>query len=496
MRHRIGMLALNFAIAVFAVMVSVGPAFADIAGAAAVAGAGAAAMGAAATAAAKALPGLLKELKEIQEKYAGKPMPEDVGKRFEELATEAKAMQDSVDRDDQITSFERFDRKLREVPDPTLPAGRDNGGAKNRVAGYVTLGDFVLASEEMERFRQQRFVKGQSAAVMIDGASLLGTGTLFGPHGEPLVPLTRDGRKAFESAMESKAVPTIGTGVLEPERLTRVPQVTPDDRLTFSDVINTGRTGAGSVSYVREEAFSDTAAETAHGAQKPEQTLEYTEQTATVATIAGWIPVHNQQLEDWPQLRSLIDGRLRYSVQRRRDYQLVWGNGTAPNLQGIMDVSGTQDIEANGRYDSGDHTLIDVARMGITDVLVAGYQPNFLAIHPYDWEAIVLEKGTDNRYVWAVVTDENGSRIWGLRVVESVAMQERAGVATERRVMIVGDGQMGAQILDRAALTVLVGAINDQFIRNMRTILAEERLAFPIYAPAAFAFFETQASAT
>jgi HK97 family phage major capsid protein len=296
--------------------------------------------------------------------------------------------------------------------------------------------------------------------------------------------------------MESKAVPTIGTGVVEPERLARMPQVTPDDRLTFSDVINTGRTGAGSVSYVREEAFSDTAAETAHGSQKPEQTLEYTEQTATVATIAGWIPVHNQQLEDWPQLRSLIDGRLRYSVQRRRDYQLVWGNGTAPNLQGIMDVSGTQDIEANGRYDSGDHTLIDVARMGITDVLVAGYQPNFLSIHPYDWEAIVLEKGTDNRYVWAVVTDENGSRIWGLRVVESVAMQERAGVATERRVMIVGDGQMGAQILDRQQLTVMVGLINDQLIRNMRTILAEERLAFPIYAPAAFAHFETQASST
>jgi HK97 family phage major capsid protein len=132
----------------------------------------------------------------------------------------------------------------------------------------------------------------------------------------------------------------------------------------------------------------------------------------------------------------------------------------------------------------------------VTDVMVAGYQPNFVAIHPFDWEAIILQKGTDNHYVWVIVTDSNGSRLWNLRVVETVAMQAAAGVATEARELIVGDGQMGAQILDRQQLTVMVGLINDQLIRNMRTILAEERLAFPIYAPAAFAHFETQASST
>jgi len=92
--------------------------------------------------------------------------------------------------------------------------------------------------------------------------------------------------------------------------------------------------------------------------------------------------------------------------------------------------------------------------------------------------------------VWAVVTDANGSRIWGLRAVESIGARSRSD---GRRELIVGDWQMGAQLLDRMDLTVMVGLIDKQFVQNMRTILAEERIALPVYAPAAFAHFQTDA---
>ena len=202
------------------------------------------------------------------------------------------------------------------------------------------------------------------------------------------------------------------------------------------------------------------------------------------------MPVQNQQLEDWAQLRSLIDGRLRYSVKRTEEEQILFGNGTPPNLEGILDVAGTTNIATDGRYDAVNDTLIDVVRRGITDVLVAGYQPNAVVLHPYDWETIVLEKGSDQRYVWAVVTDNNGSRIWGIRAVESIGARSRVD---GRREVVVGDWQMGAQLLDRMQLTVQVGLVDRQFIENMRTILAEERIALPIYAPAAFAHFQTDA---
>jgi HK97 family phage major capsid protein len=439
---------------------------------------------------------ITKEAQKLQEDHRGKAMPPEVGEKFAALCAEGKVIQDEIDREKALDSMEGTKRYLREIPDPALPADRDAKGSSGvDVAGYMSVSDFVIASPEFQQFAKNEYARGSHAVIQL-GAALLGKNVVTGPRGEPMVALTREQRKAIQERIESKAIPTLGTGVVEVERLARIPQVTVDDKLTLRSVIDTGTTGAGSVEYVREEALTGSAAETTHGAAKPELGLEYTLQTAPVRTIAGWIPVQNQQLEDWPQLRSLIDGRLRYSVKRREDYQLVWGNGTPPNLEGLLTVSGTNDIEANGRYNASDHTLIDVIRMGITDVRVAGYEPNFVAAHPYDWESIVLMKGTDDRYVWAVVTDANGTRIWGLQVVESVAMQQRAGVATERREILVGDGRVGAQILDRMQSTVMVGLVDDQFIKNMRTVLAEERLAFPIYAPAAFAHFETQAAAT
>lgn len=436
---------------------------------------------------------LVKELEVIQEKMAKSGLTAAEGEASEAKAKEAVALQTAIENHDRIAGIIKDSKKVDRT---VTPVGPEEQTTKSDIAGYVSIGDFVLAAPAYQEYRKANFPRGQHAVIQIDGATLLGKNAVIGPRGEPMIPLSKDQRKAFEAFLETKAVPTLGTGVVESVRLPRMPQVTADDQLTLRDVIATGQTGATSVTYLREESHTQTAAEVAHGAAKPEEALEYTEQTATVRTIAGWMPVHNQQLEDMPQLRSLIEGRLRYSVRRREEYQILWGNGVSPNIEGLFTVAGTTDIADNGRYNSSDHTLIDVVRMGITDVRVAGYQPNAVVVHPYDWEEMVLEKGTDNRYVWAVVTDANGTRVWGLRAVETVAAMARTAYANDERRLLVGDFQMGVQLLDRMQLNVLIGLVDDQFIKNMRTLLAEERIALPIYAPAAFAHFTSQVAST
>lgn len=442
----------------------------------------------------KELEVILSEAEKLQKQYEGKRWDPKDRERFEALCVEGDAIQKEIESEQK---FGELQRRLREVPEPTLPNARAHldgmGAAKGReVAGYVSLGDAVLASEAFRKYAEAGYPRGQVAVVQL-AAAMTGKNIQYGPRGEPLIALTRQERKSFEdflSSKEMKAVPTIGAGVLEPDRVARVAAVTQNERLTIRDVISTGQTTASSVEYVRDESTPDLVTPTAHGVEKPEIDAEWTLQSAPVRTVAGWMPVQNQQLEDWAQLRGLIDGRLRYIVQRSEEQQILYGTGTPPEIEGILDVAGTTDISANGRYNAGTHTLIDVVRMGITDVLLAGYQANAVVIHPIDWETILLEKGTDDRYVWAVVTDNNGSRIWGIRAVESIGAQHRV---TGARNLVVGDWQMGAQLLDRMALTVQVGLVDRQFVENMRTILAEERIALPIYAPAAFAFFESQA---
>jgi HK97 family phage major capsid protein len=423
--------------------------------------------------------------------------PED-RKKFEGLCAEGAELQQEIELDQKYEALEEKNRRLREVPEPTLPNPRSHykGDPNDReVAGYISLGDAVLCSDQFREFASGNYARGQHAIIQLS-AAIVGKNVVRGYRGESLVPLTRDTRKAFEKFMqtkEMKAVPTLGVGIIEPERIARIPQVTADERLGIRDIISTGQTGAGSVEYVREESSTNNAAPVAHGQEKQEEAVEYTLQAAPVRTIAGWMPVQNQQLEDWAQLRSLIDGRLRYSVRRSEEEQVFYGSGSPPNIEGIIRIVGVQNIATNGRYDpAGEgHTIIDAIRMGITDVLVAGYQANAVAIHPIDWESVVLAKGSDNRYVWVVVTDSNGSRIWGIQAVETIGAQSRV---TGERNLLVGDWQMGAQLLDRMQTTVQVGLIDRQLIENMRTILAEERIALPVYAPAAFARLETLAA--
>lgn len=422
----------------------------------------------------------------------------DDREKFDKLCEEGFEIQQDIEAELKHQQLEQAGRRLREVPEITMPNARKHSDGSNSVsnrdvAGYISLGETVIQSEEFRKFALGQYARGNHAIIQVP-AAINGKNVVRGAHGESLVPLTREQRKDYERFLqtkEMKAVPTLGTGVIEPERVPRIAQVVADERLTIRDVISTGQTSATAVEYVREESFSALAAPTAHGVEKPEEDVEYSLQSAPVRTIAGWMPVQNQQLEDWAQLRSLIDGRLRYSVARSEEEQILYGNGSPPNIEGILQVSGTTNIATNGRYNAGGpnaHTLIDVVRLGITDVLVAGYQANAVVLHPFDWETIVLEKGSDNRYVWVVVTDNNGSRLWGVRVVESIGAQSRV---TSERNILVGDFNMGAQLLDRMQTTVQVGLIDRQLVQNMRTILAEERIALPIYAPAAFAYFQT-----
>lgn len=441
---------------------------------------------------------ITEEAQAIQQRYVGKKWDEADAAKFRALCKEGKALQDDIELEEEAKRFVENSNRLAHVPEITMPATRNNGSAKQtnprEVAGYISVGEAVIASDSFREWARQNFATGGKAVVKLAG-SLLGKYAVLGHRGEPLIALTREDRQKFEAFVgspEYKAVPTLGAGVVEPERLARVPQVTANDRLTIRDVLTQGTTNSGSVSYIRHEATTGKAAAQTPGEPKAELSAEWTKQTAPVVTLAGWMPVQNQQIQDFAQLRSLIDGVLRYQVKLEEEEQVIFGDGSADNLEGLLTVTGTQDIAANGRYVPGTTTIIDAIRMGITDVRTAGYDPNAVLMHPIDWETVLLAKGNDDHYIWVVVTDSNGSRIWGLRVVESVGAQER-GVVNPRRALIVGDFIQGAQLLDNMEINVQVGLIDDQFVRNMRTILAEERVAFPIYAPRAFAFLDTEA---
>lgn len=423
------------------------------------------------------LAGLLTELKtaeeELQKGGVKKERRDEISAKFEE----AKGLQEEIDQAEGIISF---NGKMREVPDPVLPAterkdakGKGVKGADGtEIVGYISLGDAFTQSEAFKNYVKGGMSRNSRPSVQfVKGIR------------EPVLEVTR-------KMVEQKAVPSFDTGVIRPDRTPLVVQETADDRTVLRDVLNISQTDAASVEYVIEDEYTPAADVVAEGTAKPEATTSYSLGTAPVRTLAVHMPVTEQQLSDVPQIRNLIDNRLTYDLRKLEEKQIMYGSGIGQNLTGILPLSSVQLITRSAPSDTQN---LDRVRIGITDILVSGYEPNALVIHPYDWEGIVLLKESTKGYIWTIVTDPQtgNSRVWGLRVVESVAAKNPASA---QRYMLVGDFRRGATLWDRQQATVEVGWIDDQFILNMRTIRAEERVAFGVHAPKAFAKYETNAA--
>src|SRR5690606_34805864 len=218
----------------------------------------------------------------------------------------------------------------------------------------------------------------------------------------------------------------LGVGVIEPDRIDDFVRVTEHDQLMLRDVLNVSPTTSDSITYPRLASYTRAASAVAKGAAKPEAAMELDTVTEAVRTHAVWIPVHNNDLTDYPRLANIIDTELIYDLRKYEEEQVLYGDGTGENFLGIIEDPAVQPART-----VANDTLIDIIRRAITDVRRSGYAPNAVIIDPLDWEEIELEKGTDNRYVWAVIRDTLGPRIWSLRVVETVSAEANEGNQVE-----------------------------------------------------------------
>lgn len=419
-----------------------------------------------------ALAKLYTELAVAQKEIESGKVDQNRGEEIEAKAIECETLQKEVDQAERI---EKLASKGREIVDPALPAGRDSKETKNQgseeIVGYITPGALFTESESFKNYIKQNGPKGLRASVMLKGLR------------DPFIPVTK-------RMIEEKAVPTLDSGVIQVDRKPVVVMETADDRTVLRDVLNVSQTDSNSVEYVIIDAYTTAADVVAEAAVKPESTMGISLGTAPVRTLAVHMPVTEQQLQDVPQMRNLIDNRLTYDLRKLEEKQVMYGSGSGQNLTGILPLAS---VAAITRSAPSDTQNLDRVRIGITDVLINGYEPNALVVHPYDWEAMILLKATTKEYIWAIVTDPQtgNSRIWGLRVVETVAAKNPASA---QRYMLVGDFIRGATLWDRQQATVEVGYIDDQFIYNLRTIRAEERIAFGVHAPKAFVKYETNAA--
>lgn len=260
----------------------------------------------------------------------------------------------------------------------------------------------------------------------------------------------------------------------------RVPGIVslPDRRLTVRDLLNFGRTTSNSVEYVRESGFSNNANTVAENPNntKPQSEIDFELQNAPVTTIAHWIQASRQVLSDVPMMLSHIDGRLMYGLKLKEETQLLKGSGVGVNIDGLYTQA--QDYSNPGVVVQNE-TLIDRLRLAMLQVQLAEYSSEGIVLNPIDWAKIELNKDTQNRYLFANPQGVAGPVLWGLPVVATQSMDQNE--------FLTGAFRMGAQGWDREDATVTVSTEDrNNFIKNMVTILCEERIGLTVYRPEAF----------
>jgi len=247
--------------------------------------------------------------------------------------------------------------------------------------------------------------------------------------------------------------------------------------MTLRDLMNVGQTQSNAVEYFQETDFDPDSAASQNGEtnEKAQLAMKFEKKTAAVETIAAWLPVSRQVIEDQAMLQSHIDSRLVYAVNKELEDQILFGDGTDGSLLGINNTPGVKSIGAPDEYE----TSLDIIRRAIAQVRLSEYAATGIIINPSDWAEIELLKGTDDRYIWGTVTDGGVSRLWRVPVIETTAMEEGR--------FLVGAFGLGAQLWDRMASTIRISdSHSTYFVKNMIAVLAELRAALTVYRPGAF----------
>lgn len=314
---------------------------------------------------------------------------------------------------------------------------------------HLSLGRQFVESEQFKTFAAQSRPKGR-VDLQIKAAITSVTTDTAGAAGDLVGPATR--------------IP----GVLE----------IPQRRMTVRDLISPGRMDGDLLEYVKETGFTNAAAPVAEGAKKPESTMKFTKVVTTPKVIAHFVKASRQILSDASQLASIIDQRLRYGLAYVEEGELLNGDGTGEHLLGII----PQATAYVAPFDpAGTETGIDIIRLALLQSELADFPATGTVMHPSDWARIELLKDTTGRYIIGNPQGTIQASLWARPVVTTKA------IAVDK--FLAGAFKLGAQLFDRWLARVEVATENeDDFVKNLVTVLAEERLALAVYRPEAFVY--------
>lgn len=222
----------------------------------------------------------------------------------------------------------------------------------------------------------------------------------------------------------------------------------------------------GHIRFYDQSAITRSAAAVAEAATKPESAITWIERDLKIEKIADSIPVTKEAWADVYFIQSEIDRLLNLNLAIIEDSYLWSGTGVTPQITGVYTTAsafdGTVAPYAASVVTANIYDLIANVRVDIMNSKQSKYVPNVVVMNPVDILGYRLTKDSFGRYLFP----DGSNALLGMQLVESSVVT--AGT------LLVGDFRYGS-IYDLEGVTLEMGFINDQFVKNAMTLLAEKR---------------------
>ena len=241
--------------------------------------------------------------------------------------------------------------------------------------------------------------------------------------------------------------------------------------LVIRDLFGAEQISGSTLVYLIEGAIQGAPAVTAEGNEKPQIHFDDpTPKTVSLAKVACHIKESDEYINDYPFLASAINGRLLYEL------------GLVEQGKLVTDLLGTSGIQTGTYAATGTATdIADAILQAAMDVQnQTGFAADAIAMNPADWYILRVGKDADKRYYGGGYFGEQSvPNIWGIPVCVSASITSGT--------VVVGAFKTCASVVTNGGVSVeAVNTNEDDFVKNLMTIRAEERLALAVRKPAGF----------
>ena len=384
----------------------------------------------------------------------------DSVKDMSELSSDQK--EEIKKRNDELASLGEKITELQDL-ESVKNANNDDMEASKKVSGMPVYGEPEV--DEPKSLGQQ-FLESKAYSSFVD-------------HGIKNIP------------METKTTVTTSVWTRDTIYQQVIPAIEPDPNpvLDLVDSINTDQT----TYYFLRETATNNAAETAEGSAAPEDAFSYSAVTAPVAKFITTLPITAELLEDQAGARAYFDGRLANHVLQRLEKEFIGGNGTSPNIQGLLGTTGVNQIQYNGTaYPATVGGKLRAILEGIKDIEENGKLfPDAMIMSPAAYEALAGQVDGNNNFMLGAAAQSGSPTVWGVPVVKSSQIGGAVGQNSDVIIGKFGGGLAANHVFRRGMeLQISDSAADGDFGKDILTVKASLRYASAIYKPQAFSKVE------